>query len=184
MWISRIPEGPSVRFLLQNGITSFLSYYIVHTTEELKMTGNCLMGSRPLLVFDEQFDKVPELKVVKEMFKGVFTVPRGHPKSKPFVDHVMSFFVVDGKIWIRNYQISERGHNEKEAEKFAKRGDEPVLTEIGPRMVLEIMRIFDDSFTGKTLYENPNYLSPTATRSLEKKKKSGSYARRVKALVG
>ena len=147
------------------------------------MTGNCLMGSRPLLVFDKSFDKHPELQVVKEMFKGVFTVPLGHPKSKPFVDHIMSFFFVDGKIWIRNYQISERGHTEKEAEKFAKRGNEPVLTEIGPRMVLEIIRIFDDSFTGKTLYENPNYITPTQTRSLEKKKKSGSYSRRIMALV-
>ena len=147
------------------------------------MTGNCLMGSRPLLVFDKAFDSSPELQVAKEMFKGVFTVPRGHPKSKPFVNHIMSFFIVDGRIWIRNYQITERGHNEKEAEKFAKRGNEPVLTEIGPRMVLEIIRIFDDSFTGKTLYENPDFITPTASRSLEKKKKSGSYAKRMKALV-
>ena len=51
-------------------------------------------------------------------------------------------------------------------------------------MVLEIIRIFDDSFTGKTLYENPNYVSPTASRSMEKKKGSGSYAKRMKALVG
>ena len=75
-------------------------------------------------------------------------------------------FVVDGKIWIRNYQISEKGLTEHDAEKFAKRGEEPSLTEIGPRMVLEIIRIFDDSFTGKTLYENPNYVSPTAARSM------------------
>ena len=157
---------------------------LVHTTEELKMTGNCLMGSRPLLLFDKHFDAAPELRLIKALFKEVFAVPLGHPKSKPFVDHVMSFFVVDGKIWIRNYQISERGSTEHDAEKFAKRGEEPSLTEIGPRMVLEIIRIFDDSFTGKTLYENPNYVSPTASRSMEKKKGSGSYAKRMKALVG
>ncbi|KNB41487.1 hypothetical protein JH06_5494 [Blastocystis sp. subtype 4] len=87
----------------------------------------------------------------------------------------MSFFVVDNKIWIRNYQISERGHTEQEAEKFVKRGEEPQLTEIGPRMVLEVIRIFDDSFTGKTLYANPNYVSPSVSRSQEKKKKTGSY---------
>jgi singapore isolate B (sub-type 7) whole genome shotgun sequence assembly, scaffold_4 len=182
MWISRIPDGPSVRFLLHNGIICSISTHIVHTTEELKMTGNCLMGSRPLLVFDKQFDSSPELQLLREMFKQVFGVPLGHPKSKPFVDHLMSFFVVDNKIWIRNYQISERGHTEHEAEKFAKRGDEPQLTEIGPRMVLEVIRIFDDSFTGKTLYENPNYVSPSLSRSGEKKKKTGSYAKRMKAL--
>ena len=82
------------------------------------MTGNCLMGSRPLLVFDKSFDGAPELRLVKQLFKQVFAVPRGHPKSKPFVDHLMSFFFVDGKIWIRNYQITERGHTESEAEKF------------------------------------------------------------------
>ena len=78
------------------------------------MTGNCLMGSRPLLVFDSAFDKSPELRLVKALFKQVFAVPRGHPKSKPFVDHIMSFFFLDGRIWIRNYQISERGHDEHE----------------------------------------------------------------------
>ena len=182
MWISRIPDGPSVRFLLHNGIAYHSLLHLVHTTEELKMTGNCLMGSRPLLVFDKHFDSSPELQLLREMFKQVFGVPLGHPKSKPFVDHLMSFFVVDNKIWIRNYQISERGNTEHEAEKFAKRGDEPQLTEIGPRMVLEVIRIFDDSFTGKTLYENPNYVSPSLSRSGEKKKKTGSYAKRMKAL--
>ena len=182
MWMGRIPDGPSVRFLVQNGISSCETSHIVHTTEELKMTGNCLMGSRPLLVFDKSFDGAPELRLVKQLFKQVFAVPRGHPKSKPFVDHLMSFFFVDGKIWIRNYQITERGHTESEAEKFAKRGTEPQLTEIGPRMVLEIIRIFDASFMGKTLYENPNYVSPTASRSMERKKNSGSYAKRQKAL--
>ena len=146
------------------------------------MTGNCLMGSRPLLVFDSAFDKSPELRLIKALFKQVFAVPRGHPKSKPFVDHIMSFFFLDGRIWIRNCQISERGHDEHEAEKFAKRGHEPQLTEIGPRLVLEIIRIFDNSFMGKTLYENPNYISPAKSRSLVKKKSSGSYAKRQKAL--
>ena len=92
MWISRIPDGPSVRFLAQNStIHSFSESHLVHTTEELKMTGNCLMGSRPLLVFDSAFDKSPELRLIKALFKQVFAVPRGHPKSKPFVDHIMSF---------------------------------------------------------------------------------------------
>ena len=121
------------------------------------MTGNCLMGSRPLLVFDKSFYSTPEWQLLREMFKQVFAVPLGHPKSKPFVDHIMSFFVVDNKIWIRNYLISERGHTEQEAE-------------------------IDDSFTGKTLYANPNYVSPSVSRSQEKKKKTGSYAKRVKAL--
>ena len=35
------PFGPSCKFLVQN----------VHTMEELRLTGNCLKGSRPILVF-------------------------------------------------------------------------------------------------------------------------------------
>ena len=32
---------------------------------------------------------------------------------------------------------------------------------IGPRFVLNLIRIFDDSFGGATLYENPKYMTPT-----------------------
>jgi hypothetical protein len=39
------------------------------------------------------------------MFTDMFGTPRGHPKSKPFIDRVMSFHLVDGKIWVRNYQV-------------------------------------------------------------------------------
>ena len=31
--------------------------------------------------------------------------PRGHPKSKPFVDHVFQFSYCDRRIWFRNYQL-------------------------------------------------------------------------------
>ncbi len=30
----------------------------------------------------------------------------------------------------------------------------------GPRFVLNLVRIFEGSFGGATLYENPNYVSP------------------------
>jgi hypothetical protein len=53
-------------------------------------------------------------------------VPRGHHKSKPFIDHVLGFYLVDGRIWFRNFQISHMRENKK---------PEPVLAEIGPRMV-------------------------------------------------
>ena len=34
----------------------------------------------------------------------VFGSPKGHPKVKPFVDHILSFFIADNRIWVRNYQ--------------------------------------------------------------------------------
>ena len=35
----------------------------------------------------------------------VFATPKRHHKSKPFFDHVISFSVADGRIWLRNYQV-------------------------------------------------------------------------------
>ena len=40
----------------------------VHTKGELKMTGNCLKASRPLLSFDKNFDAHPHLLLIKELF--------------------------------------------------------------------------------------------------------------------
>lgn len=39
-----------------------------------------------------------------------------------------------------------------------------MLTEIGPRFVLDPIRIFAGSFNGQTLYLNPHYMTPTALR--------------------
>ena len=35
----------------------------------------------------------------------VFATPKRQHKSKPFFDHVISFAVADGRIWMRNYQV-------------------------------------------------------------------------------
>jgi ribosome biogenesis protein BRX1 len=58
MWLSKSPNGPSCKFQVKE----------VHTTQELKLTGNCLKYSRPLLSFDAVFDSEPHLKLAKEMF--------------------------------------------------------------------------------------------------------------------
>lgn len=43
---------------------------------------------------------------------------------------------------------------------------------LGPRMVLEIIRIFNGSFCGQVLYENPHYKTPNSIRRDIKIKKS------------
>ncbi len=35
-----------------------------------------------------------------------FATPKRHHKAKPFFDHVLSFTLADGRIWVRNYQAS------------------------------------------------------------------------------
>ena len=45
------------------------------------------------------------MQLVKELLAQLFSTPKRHHKSKPFFDHVMSFSVADGRIWMRNYQV-------------------------------------------------------------------------------
>lgn len=61
LWASKTPNGPSAKMHVQN----------IHTMDELKMTGNCLKGSRPLLSFDKAFDQRPHWALLKEMFTQV-----------------------------------------------------------------------------------------------------------------
>merc|ERR1712037_934852 len=95
--------------------------------------------------------------------------------SKPFVDRVMSFFYVDGKIWVRNYQIMyKRPSDAREALRMKKIHGESISTcliEIGPRFVLNPIRIFRGSFGGQTIYQNDKYCSPNYIRSLDKREK-------------
>ncbi|KAI9339027.1 Brix domain-containing protein [Obelidium mucronatum] len=141
LWMARTPNGPSVKFLVQS----------VHTMDELRMTGNHLKGSRPILSFDQSFDNpdTPHLQLLKEMFSQTFGTPRTSRKIKPFVDHVLLFSVVGDVVYFRNYQIVEK-IIEKQKE------PETSLVEVGPRFTLSIIRIFSGSFMGSTLYENPD----------------------------
>ena len=163
LWLSKTPNGPSAKLQVQN----------IHTMDELKMTGNCLKGSRHILSFDEGFNAEPHWRVLREMLKQMFAVPRTARRTKPFVDHVLSFSILDNKIWFRNYQIIEKDPGALAASEAA--GDdnakvrkntssEPTLVEIGPRFVMTPIRIFEGSFGGPTLFDNPEYISPNAIR--------------------
>ena len=61
MYLGKTPLGPSVKFHVAN----------VHTMDELKLTGNCMMGSRPLLNFDASFDSQPHLQLLKSKFEVI-----------------------------------------------------------------------------------------------------------------
>merc|ERR1711988_1177179 len=58
-------------------------------------------------------------------------------------------------------------------------GESGSLAEIGPRMVLNPVKIFDGSFCGQTLWENANYVTPCAKRSLLKRMKAGKYQEKL-----
>ncbi|EON69599.1 hypothetical protein W97_08859 [Coniosporium apollinis CBS 100218] len=182
VWMSKAPNGPTVKMHLQN----------LHTMEELHFTGNCLKGSRPILSFDASFEKQPHLRVIKELLTHIFGVPKGARKTKPFVDHVMGFTVADGKIWIRCYQINETEPGKKkpaadgdaamdvdDAPKKGRNAETDVsLVEIGPRFVLTPIVILESSFGGPVIYENKEFVSPNQVRSELRMAKAGRYNRR------
>jgi len=155
IWLAKTPSGPSIKLHASN----------VHTMSELKFTGNSLKGSRPLLSFDKGFDETPHYLLVKELFSQIFGTPKMHPKSKPFIDHVLSFSIVDGRIWVRNYQIIEEAECKS-------------ALEIGPRFVMNPIKILSGGFSGTCLWENPAWVSPNVIRAAQKRRKETSYVER------
>ena len=80
---------------------------------------------------------------------------------------------------MRNYQILEQqASNALEAhitKKQTGQVDTTSLVEIGPRFVLNPIRIFRGSFGGQCLYQNEFYVSPNAIRAAERKDKGNTY---------
>jgi len=157
MWLCKTPNGPCCKFLVTG----------VHPMSDLRLTGNCLKSSRPLLSFSKHFDIHPHYQLVKELLVQVFNTPKGHPKSKPFVDHVLMFSIQGGMVWFRHYQILENDKGTQD------------LVEIGPRFVMQLIRIFDGTFGGQTLYKNPDFINPNKIRAARSKRQSGKYIKRV-----
>ena len=86
------------------------------------------------------------------------------------------------QIWVRNYQIlEESASTAKEAhsqKKLTGHSHATSLIEIGPRFVLNPIRIFRGSFGGQTLHVNDEFVNPNIVRSMEKKEKGEKYAKR------
>jgi len=165
MWAAKTPNGPSIKLHVQN----------VHTMDELKMTGNCLKGSRGILSFDKGFDETEWGRLTKEVFTHIFGVPPTARKAKPFIDHVLTFSILDSKIWFRNFQILEKDPAEPNGP------PKTTLVEIGPRFVLTPIRIFEGAFGGATVFSNPEFVSPAAVRSALKRSKGDGYRLRKEA---
>lgn len=201
LWLARPPNGPTIKFSITN----------LHTMGEMGtgFAGNCLKGGRGVVVFDKSFDeKGPEMAgsvagtgteyrgLIREMLRKVFCVPkRGVKGMKPFVDRIIGVFGVDGKIWIRVYEIRESDSNstskkaeEKEEEEKDKKKKAPKnkkdglpdvsLVEIGPRLVLTPIVILEGSFGGPVIYENKEYVSPNQVRRDVRLQKASRYAQR------
>jgi len=99
-------------------------------------------------------------------------VPPTARRSKPFIDHILTFSMLDGKIWFRNFQIVEKDPLQPSGP------PQTSLVEIGPRFVLTPIRIFEGAFNGATVYSNPEYVSPSALRQAQRNAKGTKYKAR------
>ncbi|KAH9050600.1 ribosome biogenesis protein BRX1 [Lactarius hengduanensis] len=185
LWAAKTPNGPSIKLHVQN----------VHTMDELKMTGNCLKGSRGLLSFDAAFEETEWGRLTKELFTHIFGVPPQARRAKPFIDHILTFSILDSKIWFRNFQVRHDlifALNELTLEPWTlivgqivekdplqpNGPPEMSLIEIGPRFVLTPIRIFEGAFGGATVFANPEFVSPAQVRSIRRKARGDRYKER------
>ncbi|SCL96908.1 ribosome biogenesis protein BRX1 homolog, putative [Plasmodium chabaudi chabaudi] len=174
LWICRNKTGPSLYF-------EILDYIPLHS---LAFPGNCLLYSRPLLIFSKLFDELEHLKLIKEMFIQVFGTPKYHPLSKPFYDHCYNFYYIKDLIYFRHYQILPTTLADSNNINKQK------LVEIGPQFTLHIIKIFDKFFKGNVIYENLKYKNCETPKqkkikqNIKKKftsiKKKKSYMNRIK----
>ena len=172
LWLANAPNGPTVKFSVTN----------VHTMAELGFGGNCLKGGRGVVVFDKSFEDSLQgnehKTLIREMLKGVFCVPsKGVRGMKPFIDRVIGVYGLDGKIWLRMYEIreTEKGENQ-DLPKGAI--TDVTLIEVGPRFVLTPIVILEGSFGGPVIFENKEYVSSNQLRSEAKSQKASKYASR------
>lgn len=86
-------------------------------------------------------------------------------------------------MWVRHYQVVDKAADDKGAARLlAARGEQStVLVEIGPRFVLDPVRIFAGSMGGATLWSSPTYVAPGRVAHELKARKSAAYAQRVRA---
>ena len=89
LWAANVARGPSVKFEVCSlcydvGCNTVHASQVenIHTMAELKLTGNCLAASRPLLSFCPSFGTDTHWQLIRELLTGIFGVPNHHPKSQ------------------------------------------------------------------------------------------------------
>lgn len=94
---------------------------------DLSTINNYHKNAGHVLLFTKDFDEDEKLKVVKEAMETAFSCKKDVQKER-----ALCLFYLNGVISLRNYLIKD-------------------TAEIGPRIDLELERIFDGCFKGKRL---------------------------------
>eukprot|EP01006_Ploeotia_vitrea_P040661 TRINITY_DN66444_c12_g1_i1.p1 TRINITY_DN66444_c12_g1~~TRINITY_DN66444_c12_g1_i1.p1 ORF type:complete len:261 (+),score=8.10 TRINITY_DN66444_c12_g1_i1:32-784(+) len=131
----------------KNPATAKLALSNVYTMAELKLKGNSMLESRPLLHFDRIFDEVEWMAPLKLLLTDVFSAPK-RPSSVPYVDNIFTFCWLDGRIWFRNYEVKRKANKEWDA------------IEIGPRFVMEPIQMWSGFWNGDITWKSETYKPP------------------------
>ncbi|KAM0672276.1 ribosome biogenesis protein BRX1 [Ordospora colligata] len=111
-----------------DGTSIFFKMHNVSTVRECNFPVNVFVDCGYVLMFSKEFEEIEHLKYVKDVVEHVF-------KSNETKDKALCFFYLDGMIWVRCYKIGED------------------MEEIGPRVVLEVVKVFEKCFSGNFLYK-------------------------------
>lgn len=151
LYISVKDEGPTVCFRLTN----------TYGVDELNPLGNCTKNSSPLLIFDKAFDATPEYEICKNLLTRALSVPYRTRGMKSTIDTALSFFILEGHVWFRRYQVSWDE-------------DKIRLFEAGPRFCLQPIYISSGSFCGLKIWQNPDVVQQAEMmkKMIQKKKKT------------
>ena len=131
LWAATCPEGPSVLFRVVN----------VHTVAELKLEARRAHRARNVLIFDRAFGCSSERRVVRALLTRIFSVDPSVEPGRAL--HAITFLWLDGRVWLRVYRIQ-----------YADDGTVLDVAEIGPRLVLEPVRIIASAFGGAVLHSH------------------------------
>jgi hypothetical protein len=138
LWISTFPFDPLIQ----------MEIYDVKSLEKLSFLGNCYRWSLPFISFDKIFKKMPHLNIIRKIISAFFSSKRKDIRAEPFVDHIISLCYLNNKIWFRVYQIDFS--KKKKEEKFSINQ----FIEIGPRIIINIMKIWSDVKQKNCIYNS------------------------------
>lgn len=111
-----------------NGMSVLFRMHNVFTVKDCNFPVNSFRDCGYVLMFSKEFDEIEHLRCAKNVIDHVF-------QSNEIKDKALCFFYLDGFIWVRCYKIGKK------------------LEEIGPRFVLEVLKVFEKCFEGKVLYK-------------------------------
>jgi ribosome biogenesis protein BRX1 len=117
----------------------------------LRFFGNYVKQSKPIVVFNQDFDEKPHLSVFKYLITDIFSSNYEGGSSESILDHVMSFVYYNSRIWLRVYQIKYLKNLPNIRKKF-------ILLEIGPRITCLLSKAWSNYLKNEIIFDFSNII--------------------------